>query len=72
MYTCSFPFTDPDIASTEDLFGDYPDYFEEHFIVIEKLGSGSFADAFKVQFRDDGKLYALKRTRQPYMGHKDR
>ncbi|KAL9183195.1 hypothetical protein ACHAXT_004982 [Thalassiosira profunda] len=36
------------------------------------LGSGAFADVYKVRSRADRKLYAIKRTRRQFRGVKDR
>ena len=49
-----------------------PDYFETHFHTMDKLGHGEFANAYKVYSKEDGKLYAVKKARQPYSGHRDR
>ncbi|KAI9022561.1 kinase-like domain-containing protein [Hyaloraphidium curvatum] len=64
-------------ANAEKIDPDAPrpsenDYFETSFVIIRPLGKGSFADAFKVQSRIDRKPYAIKRTRHPYNGHRDR
>ncbi|KAJ3087686.1 hypothetical protein HK102_010498 [Quaeritorhiza haematococci] len=50
----------------------FPDYFETNFHIIGRLGRGSFADAFRAQSKADGRQYAVKKTRQPYTGFKDR
>jgi membrane-associated tyrosine- and threonine-specific cdc2-inhibitory kinase len=39
-------------------------YFEQCFETIHKLGEGSFGEVFKVRCRDDGKFYAIKKTKQ--------
>jgi serine/threonine protein kinase len=46
--------------------------FETQFEVIEVLGSGSFGEAFKVKSKMDGRLYAIKKTKQKYQGMGDR
>ena len=48
-----------------------PDWFESRFELLGRLGQGEFADAFHVQSIDDGLEYAIKKTRHPFMGHKD-
>lgn len=47
-------------------------YFESQFIVIKPLGSGSSADAYKVQHRRNANSFAVKVTRHPYNGIKSR
>lgn len=41
-------------------------YFEQCFETICKLGEGSFGEVFKVRCRDDGKFYAIKKTKQNF------
>ncbi|KAJ3100991.1 hypothetical protein HDU97_001747 [Phlyctochytrium planicorne] len=50
----------------------YADYFETNFRLVKKLGHGSFAEAFKVQSKLDGRMYAIKRSRHVITGRKDR
>eukprot|EP00118_Oscarella_pearsei_P006871 m.32072 g.32072 ORF g.32072 m.32072 type:complete len:286 (+) comp31594_c0_seq1:68-925(+) len=47
-------------------------YFDQCFIVEEKIGVGSFGEVYKVQAKEDGKYYAVKKTRQGYRGDLDR
>lgn len=47
-------------------------YFEQGFKVISRLGAGSFGEVFKVQSKEDGKLYAIKKSRDPFRGESDR
>ena len=47
-------------------------YLMKTFEVLEKIGSGSFADVFKVSERTTGHQFAVKKTRQPFVGFKDR
>jgi membrane-associated tyrosine- and threonine-specific cdc2-inhibitory kinase len=42
------------------------------FEVISKLGSGAFADVYKVKSKVDGRLYAVKRNRRQFRGRRDR
>ncbi|XP_064384490.1 membrane-associated tyrosine- and threonine-specific cdc2-inhibitory kinase-like [Halichondria panicea] len=47
-------------------------YFEQCFEVLDKLGQGSFGEVFKVRSHEDGKLYAVKKSRQRFRGQWDR
>lgn len=47
------------------------DYFETRFQLLARLGHGAFADAFHVLSLDDQCEYAVKKTRQPFLGFKD-
>ncbi|XP_054162630.1 membrane-associated tyrosine- and threonine-specific cdc2-inhibitory kinase-like isoform X2 [Oppia nitens] len=47
-------------------------YFDQCFIVEKKIGSGSFGDVFRVKSREDGKYYAIKRSRERFKGKSDR
>lgn len=47
-------------------------YFEQCFDVIDRLGEGSFGEVFKVRSRDDGRLYAIKKTIKSYRGETSR
>ena len=42
------------------------------FDVVCKLGEGSFGEVFKVKSKEDGRLYAIKRSRQRFRGDIDR
>jgi serine/threonine protein kinase len=46
--------------------------FARDFENLGKLGSGAFADVFKVRSRLDGQLYAVKRNRRQFRGKRDR
>ncbi|SCV70050.1 BQ2448_1444 [Microbotryum intermedium] len=48
-------------------------YFETNFVVTRALGTGAFSDAYEVldRSRQDG-VYAVKRTKQPFGGPRDR
>lgn len=41
-------------------------YFDQCFENIRKLGEGSFGEVFKVRSKEDGKFYAIKKTRFHY------
>lgn len=47
-------------------------YFEQHFEVLELLGEGSFSQVFKVRSRDDGNLYAVKKSKLPFKSELNR
>ncbi|XP_074875002.1 membrane-associated tyrosine- and threonine-specific cdc2-inhibitory kinase, partial [Buteo buteo] len=47
-------------------------FFRQCFQVLGRLGRGSFAEVYKVRSRDDGRLYAIKRTRRPFRGPRHR
>jgi membrane-associated tyrosine/threonine-specific cdc2-inhibitory kinase len=49
-----------------------PNRLQSDFEVIEKIGEGSFGEAFKVRSRQDGRLYAVKKAKEQYLGYKDR
>lgn len=41
-------------------------YFDKCFVSLEKIGEGSFSEVFKVRSKEDGKLYAIKKSNRPY------
>lgn len=43
-------------------------YFEQCFEVLARIGEGSFGEVFKVRSREDGRLYAVKKSIQLYRG----
>lgn len=47
-------------------------YFEQCFQIHEKLGEGSFGEVYRVSSCDDGKMYAIKKSRQQFRGERDR
>lgn len=47
-------------------------FFEQCFKVLNKLGAGSFGEAFKVESKEDGKMYAVKKSRARFRGDFDR
>ncbi|KAK7500375.1 hypothetical protein BaRGS_00008282 [Batillaria attramentaria] len=47
-------------------------YFDQCFEVIAKIGAGSFGEVFKVRSKEDGKLYAVKKSQEKYRGESDR
>ncbi|KAI8821479.1 kinase-like domain-containing protein [Fimicolochytrium jonesii] len=51
--------------------GSYPDYLDANFRVVERLGRGSFAEAYKVQEKTTGHFYAVKKTLHAFSGYKD-
>lgn len=47
-------------------------YFEQEFESICKIGMGSFGEVYKVKCKEDGKLYAVKRSHERFRGECDR
>ncbi|XP_070566515.1 membrane-associated tyrosine- and threonine-specific cdc2-inhibitory kinase-like [Ptychodera flava] len=47
-------------------------YFDQCFAIESKLGVGSFGEVFKVYSKEDGKFYAIKRSRDRFRGESDR
>ncbi|XP_075439004.1 membrane-associated tyrosine- and threonine-specific cdc2-inhibitory kinase isoform X2 [Ascaphus truei] len=47
-------------------------FFQQCFQRICKLGRGSFGEVYKVRSREDGCLYAVKRSVSPFRGESDR
>ena len=48
------------------------EYLEQCFDVEKKIGEGSFGEVFQVRSKEDGRRYAVKRSRGAYRGTKDR
>ncbi len=46
--------------------------FITDFEVIQKIGEGSFGEAFKVRSKIDGQFYAVKKAKEKYLGYRDR
>lgn len=44
-------------------------YFDQCFEVLERLGEGSFGEVFKVRSKEDGRLYAIKKSLKLYRSH---
>lgn len=43
-------------------------FFDQCFEIIAKIGEGSFGEVFKVRSKENGRLYAIKRSIQLYSG----
>jgi len=41
-------------------------------VIKEKLGAGAFGEVYKVESREDGRIYAVKRSSQRFRGEWDR
>ncbi|KAJ2717053.1 mitosis inhibitor protein kinase swe1 [Coemansia spiralis] len=50
----------------------YLDYYAHQFEVLGRAGAGHFASVFSVRCVDDGRTYAIKKTRQPFAGRAER
>ncbi|XP_037033115.1 membrane-associated tyrosine- and threonine-specific cdc2-inhibitory kinase [Bradysia coprophila] len=50
--------------STADV--NFDSYFDKCFDLLAKIGEGSFSEVFKVRSKEDGKLYAIKKSNTPY------
>ena len=46
--------------------------FADDFEILGSLGSGAFADVYKVRLKSDNHLYAVKRNRRKFRGKRDR
>ena len=46
--------------------------FADDFEILGSLGSGAFADVYKVRLKSDNRLYAVKRNRRQFRGKRDR
>ncbi|GAA5851080.1 hypothetical protein JCM9279_000313, partial [Rhodotorula babjevae] len=50
-----------------------PNWFESNYTLLRVLGNGAFSDAYEVaDLSREGKVYAVKRTKNPFLGPKDR
>lgn len=47
-------------------------YFDQCFTKLSKVGVGSFGEVWKVQSKEDGRLYAVKKSRECFRGDFDR
>uniref|UniRef100_A0A6I8NPY5 Membrane-associated tyrosine- and threonine-specific cdc2-inhibitory kinase n=1 Tax=Ornithorhynchus anatinus TaxID=9258 RepID=A0A6I8NPY5_ORNAN len=47
-------------------------FFQQSFQRLGRLGRGSFGEVFKVRSKEDGRLYAVKRSVSPFRGPQDR
>ena len=58
------------LPSNSDTNG--PVSFADDFEILGSLGSGAFADVYKVRLKSDNHLYAVKRNRRQFRGKRDR
>ncbi|BGP48763.1 mitosis inhibitor protein kinase swe1 [Rhodotorula kratochvilovae] len=50
-----------------------PNWFESNYTLLRSLGNGAFSDAWEVaDLSREGRVYAVKRTKNPFLGPKDR
>lgn len=50
-----------------------PNWFESNYSLLRSLGNGAFSDAWEVaDLSREGRVYAVKRTKNPFLGPKDR
>ncbi|XP_066934974.1 membrane-associated tyrosine- and threonine-specific cdc2-inhibitory kinase-like isoform X2 [Clytia hemisphaerica] len=62
-----------DVSMTSPLYKTYDQlYFDQCFTKLSKVGVGSFGEVWKVQSKEDGKLYAIKKSRDRFRGDFDR
>ncbi|KAG2172148.1 hypothetical protein INT44_006617 [Umbelopsis vinacea] len=47
-------------------------YFESNFHILSKIGTGEFAEVWNVRDMRTGEKYAIKKTKQPFLGNGDR
>lgn len=48
------------------------DKLNQDYLVLSKIGEGSFGEAFKAFSNIDGKEYAIKKSKEVYNGESDR
>lgn len=49
-----------------------PDYFESNYNVIDIVGRGEFSEVYRVEDKQRPGVFAVKRTKQPFAGPRDR
>ncbi|KAI7884867.1 kinase-like protein [Lichtheimia hyalospora FSU 10163] len=47
-------------------------YLDTNFVLMDRLGSGEFADVYKARRHESSTLLAIKRTKHPFAGYDDR
>lgn len=67
---------DMDEEMPEDNDGEHPickeSYLDTNFVLMDRLGSGEFADVYKARRHGSDTLLAIKRTKHPFAGYDDR
>lgn len=62
-----------DVSMTSPLYKTFDQlYFDQCFTKLSQMGVGSFGEVWKVQSKEDGKLYAVKKSRDRFRGDFDR
>ena len=62
-----------DVSMTSPLYTTFDQlYFDQCFTKLSQMGVGSFGEVWKVQSKEDGKLYAIKKSRERFRGDFDR
>ena len=62
-----------DVSMTSPLYKTFDQlYFDQCFTKLSQMGVGSFGEVWKVQSKEDGKLYAIKKSRDRFRGDFDR
>ncbi|KAJ1921090.1 mitosis inhibitor protein kinase swe1 [Mycoemilia scoparia] len=63
-------FSPPEQASIEGL--GYLDHLEQQFDIVERIGAGSFSFVYHARDMETGNVFAVKKTKAPFEGRKDR
>ena len=52
--------------------GQSESYFEQCYEIQDKLGTGSFGEVYRVRSKEDGRIYACKKSIRKFRGESDR